>query len=233
MNKDKVEKSRLGTLLLHKGLISQEQLYQALSMQSTENMMLGEILIQQGWISAQDLKNSLKKQSRYRIWAAVGAILLTPLQPFLATAATASTDTNLQSEKITHMQAMNETEMRQTTAQKRVSLEENELLQFADININELETSNQSLENIMNTLIPGADNLLNAQVSIEGVSYRKNQIQSVAKDGSVSIKLPSHIAKISLKDIEFKGMSGKHIGDIELSNISISPETKVTVRFKN
>ena len=49
------QKSRLGTLLLHKGLINRRQLDEALSLQSSSKMMLGEIMIRQGWLTERQL----------------------------------------------------------------------------------------------------------------------------------------------------------------------------------
>ena len=80
------QKSRLGTLLLHKGLITRSQLDAALRLQSESQLKLGEILIEQGWLTENDLNKALKKQSRYRLFAAVSAALLGPMQPFISTA---------------------------------------------------------------------------------------------------------------------------------------------------
>lgn len=231
MHDDKVEKSRLGTLLLHKGLISQDQLYRALSMQNKEQLKLGEILIQQGWITSNDLHNSLKKQSRYRIWAAVGAVLLTPLQPFLASTVSAD-EVAQRPEAMANMQTMSEAEMRETVAQKGFSIDSNDLAQSNEVELNDFTAKDSNLTTLINRLIPGADNLLNAQVSIEGVEYTDSKPESLFQDGNVQLRLPSKIARIALKDIEFKGMHGKHLGDIEISNIRISKETTIKVKIK-
>ena len=80
------QKSRLGLLLINKGLITSSQLDQALKLQGETGMRLGEVLIDQGWISERQLSRSLKKQTRYRYVAAFAALLLGPLQPFMASA---------------------------------------------------------------------------------------------------------------------------------------------------
>ena len=86
------QKSRLGTLLLHRGLITRTQLDAALRLQAESQLKLGEILIEQGWLTENDLNKALKKQSRYRLFAAVSAALLGPMQPFISTAHAAIDD---------------------------------------------------------------------------------------------------------------------------------------------
>ena len=61
------QKSRLGTLLMHKGLITRRQLDEALDLQSTSKLMLGEIMVEKGWITEKQLDKALKGQSRYRL----------------------------------------------------------------------------------------------------------------------------------------------------------------------
>src|SRR5690554_1856388 len=80
------QKSRLGTLLIHKGLITRQQLDEALVTQAKKGLRLGEVLIQNGWLTERQLNKALRNQSRYRLVAALGAILLGPLQPFMANA---------------------------------------------------------------------------------------------------------------------------------------------------
>jgi hypothetical protein len=80
------QKSRLGLLLIEKGLINRRQLDEALRLQSETNLRLGEVMIRQGWLTHRQLQRALKKQSRYRLIAAISAMLLGPLQPFMSSA---------------------------------------------------------------------------------------------------------------------------------------------------
>lgn len=62
-NKIRLEKTlRLGEILLKQGLISGEQLYQALEIQKTKKKILGEILVENGFISEEILALALAKE---------------------------------------------------------------------------------------------------------------------------------------------------------------------------
>lgn len=229
MNEDKVLKSRLGTLLLHKGLICEDQLYKALSLQNSKQKKLGEILIENGWIDTSELKKVLKKQSRYRLIAALGAVLLTPIQPFMVSMATASPSIP-QSVKL---QPLNKESMQEISAQGSNHITDSMVKQSQQHNPNNLTSGDTDLGSVINMMLPGVDNILNAQVSIQGVEYLHTQPESINKDGRINIRLPTKIRHISLKNIEFDGVQGKHIGDIEISNVTISSETTMRVHLKN
>lgn len=224
LKNNKTSKSRLGTLLLHKRLISEKQLYKALSLQTTEQLKLGEILIQQGWVNPDELKKVLKKQSRYRLIATLGAVLLAPLQPLLVSNAAA----NVEPTSAVKMQPLSEAAMRDTVAQASISLASTDYAQQQAIDEN-LTTGEASLDEIITLLLPKADGLIDADISIEGVEYADAQTQTVNQDGSVNVRLPAKIQQISLKNIAFKGAQGKVLGDIQITNLSISPETTMRV----
>ena len=86
------QRSRLGTLLIHKGMITRQQLDEALTLQAQSGMRLGEVLVNNGWLTERQLSKALKKQSRYRLIAAISAVLLGPIQPFMANANAAVDD---------------------------------------------------------------------------------------------------------------------------------------------
>lgn len=69
---------RLGTLLIEKRLISQDQLDKALVFQKQRDLQLGEALIEMGVLTERQLKKSLKKQSRVRLYAACAAFFMAP-----------------------------------------------------------------------------------------------------------------------------------------------------------
>ena len=54
-------KTRLGDLLLEKGLITEEQLHLAIQIQKTDQLQLGEILVANGWVT----KRQINKAGRY------------------------------------------------------------------------------------------------------------------------------------------------------------------------
>ena len=72
-------KSRLGQLLIDKGLISSAQLDSAIKLQLTGNKRLGEILVEQGLVSERQINKALKKQTNLRLTAALIAALISPL----------------------------------------------------------------------------------------------------------------------------------------------------------
>lgn len=224
LKKNNTSKSRLGTLLLHKGLISEKQLYKALSLQTSKQLKLGEILIQQGWVSPDELKKALKKQSRYRLIATLGAVFLAPLQPLLVSNATA----NVEPTSAVKMQPLSEETMRDTVAQGNVAFDNTDYVQQQGID-KSLATGETNLDEVIDLLLPGADALIGADISIEGVEYADAQTQTVNQDGSVNIRLPAKIQQISLKNIAFKGGQGKVLGDIKITNVSISSETTMRI----
>lgn len=71
---DQYTKTRLGNLLVEKGVISSAQLEQAIVAQQASRKPLGEILVEQNIITARQLKRTLKRQQALR-GALVTAVL--------------------------------------------------------------------------------------------------------------------------------------------------------------
>jgi len=94
--KKQLDKSRLGRLLVNRGYITERQLSKALVDQKSAGMLLGEYLIAQGTLTEKDLERTLRHQTRYRYAAAFVAMVVAPLQPAIAFAASspAKGDTN-------------------------------------------------------------------------------------------------------------------------------------------
>jgi len=76
--------SRIGQILINKGLITRSQLDAAIQLQLTNHKRLGETLIEQGWITERQLKKALSKQTNLRLAATLVAALMMPFQPALA-----------------------------------------------------------------------------------------------------------------------------------------------------
>lgn len=70
---------RLGSLLLQKKLISQDQLDTALRHQREQGLHLGEALIDLGFINEKQIKRALNRQSRVRFYAAVVTFCMAPV----------------------------------------------------------------------------------------------------------------------------------------------------------
>lgn len=57
-----MERKRLGELLVEGGVISEEQLHEALEIQKTDGVLLGTILTKQGYLDDETLLEYLKMQ---------------------------------------------------------------------------------------------------------------------------------------------------------------------------
>jgi|TARA_B110001454_G_scaffold90999_1_gene86732 hypothetical protein len=228
------QKSRLGLLLINKGLITSSQLDEALQLQNRTGMRLGEVLINKGWITERQLNRSLKKQTRYRYVAALVAILLGPIQPFMASASVErepiSTEQIVEQKEhiypaeFSGLTSLTDSDMGNVTAQ---GVNEN-LARLQDIMAGtQGNNSNQNtLETIGSLLLPATD-LLDADVEMTGVTYGKGQNTSLNEDGSIQLALPTHIEEIAFKNIRVKGSENQHMGDlfirgIDLSNVNVS-----------
>ena len=74
------DKIRVGEVLTQKGLITKEELAQALAIQRQTHIKLGEVLIQQGVVTRQQLNHALSEQQR-RNWTAAVLFALSTLAP--------------------------------------------------------------------------------------------------------------------------------------------------------
>jgi hypothetical protein len=231
------QKSRLGLLLINKGFITRPQLDQALRMQSETGMRLGEVLVDQGWITERQLNRSLKKQSRYRYAAAFVALLLGPLQPFMASA-------NIERDPISTEQVMEKKDrtlssgltalsdqyMGKVTAQ---GVSDN-LDRLQDILANTLDASDSgqnSLETLANLLLPAA-NLFDADLEMSDITYAEGRENTLNPDGSIAIALPTHIGQIAFKNVRVQGSENSQLGDLYIKNIDLS-NVSATISIHN
>lgn len=74
------EKIRVGEVLVQKGLITKDDLAQALRTQHNTGLKLGQVLVQQGVVTRQQLKAALTEQQR-RNWTAAALFALGTLVP--------------------------------------------------------------------------------------------------------------------------------------------------------
>lgn len=72
--------SRLGQILISKGLITSAQLDAAIKLQLVSRQRLGEVLLEQGLVTQKQLSKALKKQTNLRLAATLVAALLSPFQ---------------------------------------------------------------------------------------------------------------------------------------------------------
>lgn len=220
------QKSRLGTLLIHKGLITRQQLDQALTEQAQTGLRLGEVLVNNHCITEKQLNKALKRQSRYRLIAAVSAMLLGPIQPFMASANAAVDDDRAIAEQTisqrSGMQALSDQDLGAVTGQAAGSQYEEliDIINGSGSIDSEDELSLTTLESIAGALIPGA-NLLESDMEISGVEYEPGPRTTLNADGSLDVKVPTRIKQVAFRNVRVAGASGAHMGDVTLSDINL------------
>lgn len=227
------QKSRLGTLLIHKGLITRQQLDEALTVQAQLGLRLGEVMIQKGWLTDKQLNNALRKQSRYRLIAAMSAILLGPFQPFLSSAHAAEDSLPVAEESVqrTGMKALSELEMASVSGQGVMTNYER-LLDIVDNDLkSDEDVAATTLESLASSLIPGT-NLLDSDVEIRGVEYEPGPRTTINADGSLDIQLPTNIKQIAFRNVRVAGSEGQHMGDVIVRDLSFGAGTSVKIHLR-
>ena len=228
------QKSRLGTLLIHKGLITRQQLDQALTHQAKSGKRLGEVLVEHNWITEKQISRVLKKQSRYRLVAAVSAILLGPIQPFVASANAAIDDNRAIAEQTLSerigLQSIPDSDLSAVTGQA-VGSNYDKLIDIINGSSSaEDDLALTSLESLAGALIPGT-NLLDADMEITGIEYEPGPKTSLNADGSLNVKVPTKIKQIAFKNVRVAGATGAHFGDVTMSNINLEGvDVKIRLR---
>jgi hypothetical protein len=230
------QKSRLGSLLINKGLITQEQLDCALKSQLTNGLRLGEALIQQGMLTQRQLNKALKKQNRHRLWATVIAMLLGPMSfgAFASQSASSESDTASSSQMSQYqgLKALDDAELASINGQ---GLQSTQAALAALINQAKGEATNDThklgaLDELATLLNPIAS-LLDADISIKGVKQNASKQTTIHSDGSIELALPSEIEEIAFRNLRVKGdQSGSSFGDVIVSNIRFSDQSSVRVR---
>ncbi len=79
MSKHHKVKTRLGDLLLEKGLITEEQLHLAIQIQKTNQLQIGEILVANGWVTKRQINKALRVQSKLRNAILTSILSFSPL----------------------------------------------------------------------------------------------------------------------------------------------------------
>lgn len=229
------QKSRLGTLLIHKGLISRQQLDEALVIQAKMGLRLGEVLIQNGWLTEKQLNKALRNQSRYRLVAALGALLLGPMQPFMANAQPAeNTVTSEQFIERTGIKQLSEQELAGIAGQGTTNIQSS-YEKLLDVVNNDLDTDDEAfasttLESLAAFLIPGT-NLLDAEMEVSGVEYEPGPRTTINADGSLDLQLPTNIKKVAFRNVRIAGSEGQHLGDVVVKDLSFGAGTSVKIHL--
>ncbi|PAV26302.1 pilus assembly protein PilB [Tamilnaduibacter salinus] len=235
-----IEKSRLGRLLVNRGLIDEGQLEQALAEQQAEGIRLGELLVARGVISERELSRVLKHQSRYRNAAAFVAMFTLPLQPVVTFAATAPAPANAatQSAQMLSKQGftpLSEDDLSDVSARGSLMAHVDALASMAE----DAETGEpieadpvEGIELAAHTFVPIL-NFLDSDLTISGVHYRGGEAEyTVLADGGLRMALPERIDTISMNNIRVSGSRGASLGNVSLHGIHFSEGSHVTIRTR-
>ncbi len=237
-------KSRLGSLLIKKGLITEQQLDDALKVQLTSGMRLGEALIDLGVLSERQLQKALKKQSRHRFIATIMAMILGPLSfgAFAGQSNSSSqqdhTNSSSHMDQYAGLKALDDDGLADISGQGFNTPQqtfENLLASAQGENIKHETALSElgPLSDVVNALNPIAS-MFDSDVTVKGVKYNSDTPRStVNADGSIEFSLPSEIEEIAFKNMRVKGADPQHsLGDIVISNIRFSDQSRITIRVR-
>lgn len=231
-------KSRLGLLLLHKGLINQQQLDLALREQAKTGKRLGEVFIDWGMVSERQLNKALKKQSRYRLVAAFIAMMLGPMSfgAFANSTSTQSTSENRAELHVNDYQglmAMDDSALADISGQGKTLDEAVQGIIDESQGTASDEHDLGVLDDIATVLNP-LGQMLDADVTVKGVKYdNQKPRQKVNDDGSIDMSLPSEIEEIAFRNLRVKG-SDTHsgFGDIVISGVRFSSQSNIRIQIR-
>ncbi|AYC31989.1 hypothetical protein D3880_06170 [Pseudomonas cavernae] len=219
--------SRLGLILINKGLISRAQLDQAIRLQLTHHKRLGEILVEQGLLSERQLSKALKKQSNLRLAATLVAALLSPFQLAAADIQRMQPSNSASREETpSGLKPLNDREMRNVNAQGLDEALQGLFLQA------EQGTGVATVSQLAKLVMPVL-NSLEAATSLQDVRYDTHQLSSLMNsDGSVNVRLPSSIGELRFDNIRVTGTAPQqNFGSLTLNNIDLSQASlKISLR---
>lgn len=218
------QQSRLGQILINKGLITSKQLDEAIKLQLTTSKRLGEILIEQGLVTEKQIHKALRKQNNLRLTATLIAALMMPLQPLLASQRTDPTSDAAASQpfETRGMQPLSELEMSDIHAQG--------LDQSLQSLFNTAQSGDgvETMQQLAKLIMPVLDSL-EAEQSMKDVVYDTDNISSTLNaDGSINVRLPSSIGEMRFDNIRVAGaptsqsMGSLVVSDIDLSRASLT-----------
>lgn len=212
------QNSRLGQILVSKGLISSAQLDQAIHLQLSNGLRLGETLIAQGWISERQLKRALKKQNNLRLAATLVAALLGPFQMASADLQRQQLPTSYTRQEMPKgLRPLSDSEMSGVSAQGF-----DETLQSLFISA-EKGDGVGTVKQLARLVMPVLDSL-QAETSMKDVVYDTDHMAtSVNPDGSINLRLPSSIGEMHFDNIRVAGApQSQSMGNLSLQNIDLS-----------
>ncbi|MCA6129126.1 hypothetical protein [Thalassolituus oleivorans] len=230
------QKSRLGLLLIEKGLINRRQLDEALRLQSETNLRLGEVMVRQGWLTHRQLQRALKKQSRYRLIAAISAMLLGPLQPFMGSAHASVEQAPIVSQEELGqrigMKAMDEESMGEVTAQGLQNGDYDKLVGIINGTVSDQDAGETSVVAAFESLLPGLNLLTDYEISDVEYHDPNGPRTTLNADGSLSVQVPKRIGQIAFRNLNVLGAEGPAMGDLFINDIRLTEGSSITLRFR-
>lgn len=229
------QKSRLGSLLIRKGLITQAQLDSALKLQITSGLRLGEALIEQGILTERQLQKALKKQSRHRLWAAMIAMILGPMSFGAFASQSTSTEDSPSTSQMSQYQglkALDDLELSSIDGQGFQSAQDalNALINQAQ-GSDTVDTDKLGALDELAALLNPIASVLDADISVKGVKQNTSKQTRIHSDGSIELALPSEIKEIAFRNLRVKGdQSGSTFGDVIVSNVRFSDQSSLRIR---
>lgn len=211
------QNSRLGQILVSKGLISAAQLDQAIQLQLRNGLRLGETLIAQGWVSERQVRQALKKQNNLRLAATLVAALLGPFQLASADIQRQQAPAISQSHQQRGLKPLSDSEMSDINAQGF-----DETLQSLFVSA-EAGDGVGTMKQLARLVLPVVDSL-QAETSMKDVVYdTEHMASSLNPDGSISLRLPSSIGEMRFDNIRVAGApQSQSMGSLSLQDIDLS-----------
>jgi hypothetical protein len=212
------QKSRLGQLLIDKGLVTAAQLDSAIKLQLTGNKRLGEIFIEQGVLTERQLNKALKKQTNLRLTATLVAALLSPFQMASADVNRQQAHSSVSQLQAPHgMQALSDSEMSNVSAQGL-----NDVLQGIFANAGS-DDGIGTVSQLAKLVMPVLDSL-QAETSMHNVQYDTSKMTSIINaDGSINVRLPSSIGELRFDNIRVAGAgTSQSFGSVVMQDIDLS-----------
>jgi len=223
-------RSRLGNLLINKGLVTEQQLAQAVDHQKVSGLRLGEALVSLGHLTENQINKALRRQSSMRFAATLATAMMMPFQVVKADTVRIESEEPVAEQLQTKggiggLQPMDEMEMDSVSAQ---GLRE-DLLGLID-NPEDAD-GYETMETVAKIAMPMLA-MMEADTFVEGVEYDGEPTAKVNSDGSIELAVPTSIGEVRYENLRVAGApKSQSFGDITIKNIDFSG-TRLVIRPK-